>query len=93
MKRMESTPLIATGKNNQRNRGFDMLSPIAPISEYSVTDDRQNSDWNGKQDRINGITHTVDFVSTTNSMPSYSVRDISSWIGGDYVYFSFPSTD
>ncbi|KAF2897378.1 hypothetical protein ILUMI_08792 [Ignelater luminosus] len=82
MKRMESTPLIANGRNNRRNRGFDMLSPITPISEYSANDDRQNSNWNGDQNRINGITHTVDFVPTTNSMPSYSVKDISSWIGG-----------
>jgi len=87
LKRMESTPLVSNTKVMQRGIGLDMFSPIGQITECSTnagqTFDECSSSWHDNRDAVDSATHTRNFVlSSTNSMPSYSLRDISSWIGG-----------
>ncbi|KAF5275373.1 hypothetical protein FQA39_LY06830 [Lamprigera yunnana] len=67
LKRMESTPLISNIKTEPRCMGIDKLSPIAQITETNARED---------------ISKTMEFGISTNSMPSYSINDISTWIGG-----------
>lgn len=76
LRRMESTPLISNVRCEPRNFAFDMLSPIAQANESC------EPSWNNGRTVIKDDSKTKEFVISTNSMPSYSVNDISSWIGG-----------
>ncbi|XP_031354273.1 dystrophin-like [Photinus pyralis] len=75
LRRMESTPLISNLRTEQRGIGLDMLSPIAQEHECS------DNNW-GQNTIIGDHSKTKEFITTTNSMPSYNVNDISTWIGG-----------
>ncbi|KAF5304902.1 hypothetical protein FQR65_LT00786 [Abscondita terminalis] len=76
LRRMESTPLITNVRYEPRGIGLDMLSPIGQATESS------EHSWNAARSLTENDSKTKEFVVSTNSMPSYSVNDISTWIGG-----------
>lgn len=73
-KPVQSTPLVPNTKIKHVGMNFGVLSPIAQVSDMQ-------SDWSENGPSVNH-TETKDCMINLNSMPSYSVRDISTWIGG-----------
>lgn len=70
---LQSTPMVLNGK--QSRLGLDMFSPIAPIPEQA-----QCLFENDEQGRDGGGGSSVD-----GSSSAYSLRDVSTWVGGKIV--------
>lgn len=64
---LQSTPMVLNGK--QSRLGLDFFSPINPISEHAELEME-----NGKEEAGSS--------STDGTMSVYSLKDVSSWIGG-----------
>lgn len=80
-KPVQSTPLVPNTKIKHVGMNFGVLSPIAQVSDMQ-------SDWSENGPSVNH-TETKDCMINLNSMPSYSVRDISTWIGGIFILLFF----